>query len=196
MKTILITTLLCVSAAGFAQQYHGDDATKRQQIHDRAIAIYCETNGNMGSATHMRYKTNYSIVHAAYPDAPANAVPAKPSVTYTALQEPPCYKYTNSRGREIMECPGARFSPPQCNNTVTALNEIKANGNTIGSEGSYSGYYPGLHNLYPQAPANAVAAWPTTPYTAVHNPPCYKYINKRGLEVTECPGAYFEPEHR
>lgn len=197
MKTILIILLFGLAAIGaIAQQYEGDEATKRKMIHEKAVAIYCRTNGNMGSTTLMPYKSSYSIVHAAYPDAPANAVPARPSGTYMALQEPPCYKYINTSGREVMECPGARFTPPQCSNTATAMSEIRANGNNVSSERSFSGYYPALQNVYPQAPKNAVAAWPETPYKEAKNPPCYKYVNKRGLEVTECPGAYFEPENK
>lgn len=197
MKAILITSLLGLAAIGaIAQQYEGDEATRRQIIHEKAVAIYCRTNGNMGPGTHMPFKSSYSVVHAAYPDAPANAVPARPEGEYTALQEPPCYKYLNARGREIMECPGARFTRPQCSNTATAMSEIRANGNNVSSERSFSGYYPALHSVYPQAPKSAVAAWPQTPYREVKNPPCYKYVNRKGLEVTECPGAYFEPEHK
>lgn len=196
MKTSLIISLLCFSALSSYAQSNDNEATERKKIHERAVAIYCETNGNMGSDARMNFKSNYSIVHATYPDAPANAVPAKPSTPYVAVQDPPCYKYKNKNGREVMECPGAKFTPSHCENPEIAENVIRENGNINVSKGNtYLGYYPDLHSLYPQAPANAVPAWPTYPYTQLQNPPCYKYINKRGLEVKECPGARFEPEH-
>lgn len=196
MKKTLIVSLLCFTAwSGFAQSVDNNDDADRQQIHNRALSIYCETNGNMPGAT-MHYKTNYSNVHAAYPAAPADAVPAWPRGEYTALQNPPCYMYKDASGAWMETCPGARFTPPTCDNPQSALTEIQTNnGLDVNSENSFTGNYPDLHTVYPQAPANAVPAWPSTPYKAVQNPPCYKYINQMGLEVTECPGAQFEPEH-
>lgn len=192
MKITLIISALCLSAiSSFAQNQ--DEATKRRLVHEKALAIYCRTNGNMGAHTKMHYKTDYSNVHAAYPDAPVNAKPARPSGDYYAVQDPPCYRYKNASGREVTECPGARSGAPKCDAATLTMNENQTN---VRSERSFSGYYPNLHSLYPNAPANAVPAWPTTPYQELQNPPCYKYVNKRGLEVTECPGAYFEPEHR
>ena len=188
--------MLCLSAMGSFAQSLEDEAAQRQAIHEKALEIYCRTNGNMGPEAKMHYKTNYSNVHAAYPEAPANAVPAYPSGPYTALQDPPCYKYTNSNGKVVTECPGARYGSPNCANPQAAMTTIQENGNmTFNSEKSFSGYYPRLHNIYPNAPANAQPAWPSTEYTPLQDPPCYKYINKRGLEVMECPGAQFEPEH-
>jgi len=195
MKTTLIISLLCLSGLGAYAQSTDDEAAQRKQIQEQALTIYCETNGNMPGAT-MHYKTNYSNVHAAYPDAPLSAVPVWPSGNYTALQEPPCYKYKNSEGKWITECPGARFTPPQCTDPEAAMNEIHANGSlNVNVESSFTGNYPDLRSVYPQAPANAVPAWPSSPYTELKNPPCYEYTNKRGLKVTECPGAQFEPEH-
>jgi hypothetical protein len=197
MKTSLIISLLCLSAMGGYAQSVDDEATARQDIHNKALEIYCRTNGNMGPGTIMHYKTNYSNVHAAYPTAPANAVPAWPSGSYTALQEPPCYKYKNSEGKWVTTCPGASFAPPQCQTPEAALNQIEQNGNlNVKAEKSYTGNYPDLHSVYPQAPANAVPAWPSGEYTQLKDPPCYEYTNKRGLKVTECPGAQFEPEHK
>ncbi len=197
MKTTILISLLSITAFGSYAQSQEMDAMKRLLVHEKAKEIYCETNGNMGAKTLMPYKTNYSIVHAAYPDAPANAVPARPSVPYFALQEPPCYKYTDKNGREIMECPGASFTPRRCDMTATAINENQVNGNIdVHGEKSYSGYYHSVQAVYPEAPANAVPAWPTAAYTELKDPPCYKYTNKRGVEVKECPGARFEPEHR
>jgi len=191
MKTTLIISLLSLSAISSYAQSMDEETTERQMIHERAMAIYRETNGNMGPETIMHYKTNYSNVHAAYPDAPANAVPATPSGSYVATEYPPCYKYKNDKGREIKECPGASFT-----NNGTGR-EINADGTIeYRNEKSYTGNYPDLHSVYPQAPANAVPARPSTPYTEMQDPPCYKYTNKRGLEVTECPGAQFAPEHR
>lgn len=50
----------------------------------------------------------------------------------------------------------------------------------------------------PNMPANAVPAWPKSAYTPAGDPscaPCYTYKTKRGLEVMECPFAYFPAEH-
>ena len=193
MKPIIIISLLCLSAAGSYAQSN-DNTTDRQAIKERATAIYERTNGNMGAVTQMHYNSTYSNVHALYPDAPANAVPATPSSPYVALQNPPCYKYKNSRGLEVMECPGARFLPDGNATEATVTNEPSGN-LSVQKEGTYLGYYNNIHSLYPQAPANAVAAYPTGPYTELQNPPCYSYTNKRGLKVMECPGARFEPEH-
>ena len=104
--------MLCLSAMGSYAQSLEDESAQRQAIHEKALEIYCRTNGNMGPEAKMHYKTNYSNVHAAYPDAPKNAVPAYPSGSYTALQDPPCYKYTNSSGKVVTECPGARYGSP------------------------------------------------------------------------------------
>jgi len=200
MKKTLIISLLCFTAIGsYAQSNTNDDnAAERQAIKERADAIYRETNGNMGPGTEMHYKSNYSDVHAAYPDAPANAVPAWPSSSsqYTALQDPPCYKYKDKKGVEVMECPGARFQPEggAANETATTLDQSNG-GFNVTRERSYTGNYPDLHAIYPQAPANAVPATPSGPYTELQDPPCYKYRNARGLEVMECPGAQFAPEH-
>lgn len=180
--------MLCFAATGSYGQTADIEAAKREEIHNRAKAIYRATNGNM-PGTQMHYKTNYSNVHALYPDAPANAVPAYPGGSYVALQTIPCYKYKGGGGREIMACPGAQF-------TDGSYTEITGGDNIeLRTEKSFTGNYPTLHGIYPDAPANAVPAWPSSPYKELKNPPCYKYINKRGLEVTECPGAQFEPEH-
>jgi maleate cis-trans isomerase len=123
---------------------------------------------------------------------PANAKPVYPTTPYVQLQDPPCYTYINKRGLEIMECPGARFLPEhstvqQQTPVVTedALGNIK-----VESRNTYLGY----RKLYPEMPANAVPAYPTSPYVQLQDPPCYKYINKRGIEIMECPGARFLPE--
>ena len=193
MKQTIIISLLSLSAIGSFAQSQEMEATQRMLIHERAKAVFCATNGNMGPATIMHYNTNYSNVHATYPDAPVNAVPAKPSGNYVALQDPPCYKYKNANGREVTECPGASATGKPCELKISGT---QSNGNLQYSrENTYMGYYNNLQAIYPEAPKNAVAAWPTTPYAELQNPPCYKYINKRGLEVTECPGAQFEPEH-
>jgi hypothetical protein len=199
MKRTLIISLLCLSALGSYAQTADDETTDRQQIHERALAIYCKTNGNMGSGTIMRYKTDYSNVHAAFPDAPKDAKPATASGNYVAAN-PPCYRFKNSSGRFVTKCPNTTSA--KCTNGK-ALNEDEISSNQGSLDGSsnfqhksYSGNYPDLHSLYPQAPANAVPAWPASPYTELQNPPCYKYTNKRGLPVTECPGAQFPPEHR
>ena len=197
MKTSLIISVFCFSAWGCYVQLQDNEVAERQQIHDRALAVYCETNGNMGPDAIMHYKTNYSNVHAAYPNAPSNAVPAEPSVPYFALQEPACYTYKDKDGQEMMTCPGASFEPRHCENPEAAMNTLTEENGNIGAQGerSYTGYYPDLHTLYPDAPANAVPTWPSSPYTELKDPPCYMYKNKRGLMVTECPGAQFEPEH-
>ncbi len=193
----MISLLCCYFTAGYAQ-VNDVQSAERQQVRERAQAIYQQTHGNMGASARMNYKSSYSQVHAAYPDAPANAVPAYPSAgDYTALQDPPCYRYKNTRGHEVMECPGARFAPEQSATTESsvAVND-QSNGNwNVNQEKTFLGYYPDVRSLYPQAPANAVPAWPKSAYTELKNPPCYEYKNKRGLTVMECPGAQFEPEH-
>ena len=93
MKTTILISLLCFSAMGsYAQSNPATDekSVELQVTKDSALTIYQKTNGDMGPGTKMRYESNYSTVHAAYPDAPANAVPAKPSGDYVALQDPPC----------------------------------------------------------------------------------------------------------
>ena len=201
MKTTILVSVLCLSAMGsYAQsQDNSDNTAEKQAIKERAISIYEQTNGNMGPGTRMHYKSTYSNIHAAYPDAPANAVPATPSAPYVALQDPPCYKYKTKRGLEVMECPGARFLPDGKTNSIgdNATEEQTAGNISVNRERTYLGYYGSVHALYPEAPKNAVPAWPSasTDYEALQDPPCYKYINKRGLEVMECPGARFAPEH-
>jgi hypothetical protein len=195
MKKLMIISLLSLSALGsYAQSFNDDDAAKRRSVHEKALEVFCKTNGNMGLHTHMVYNTNYSKVHHAYPDAPMNAVPAWPSGNYTALQYPPCYTYKDSRGKSFTVCPGASFGPRQCGTAEAAQNQIEQNNIGAQSESSFTGNYPDLRNIYPEAPVNAVPAWPKSSYKELKNPPCYKYINKRGLEVTECPGAQFDAE--
>src|SRR4051812_27762177 len=105
MKTLLITSLFCLSAWGSYAQSADDQSTERQQIHERALAVYCKTNGNMGANAAMHYKTDYSNVHAAFPDAPKNATPADPSGSHLAATNAPCYRFKNSNGRYVTKCP-------------------------------------------------------------------------------------------
>jgi hypothetical protein len=132
---------------------------------------------------------------SSFAQMPANAVPAYPKTPYVQLQDPPCYKYINKHGLEIMECPGARFLPEHSTarqDTRSRNVTEEANGNLrVESRNTYMGY----QSRYPAMPANAVPAYPTSPYVQLQDPPCYKYVNKRGIEIMECPGARFLPEH-
>jgi hypothetical protein len=207
MKPIIIASLFCLSAVGSYAQSNNTD--ERQAVHQRALKVYERTNGNMH---HSNWKTTNSDIQALYPEAPVNAVPATPSSPYVALQNPPCYKYVSRRGLKVMECPGARFLPEGESTDATARNLNRENTPRVNRENSfdlrenngnldvqrqntYMGYYNNLQSLYPEAPKNAVPAWPSSPHTEIMNPPCYSYTNKRGIKVMECPGARFEPEH-
>ena len=157
MKTAILVSMMCCSLmTGYAQtnnsttsiDQNNDKATERQAIKERAEDIYQRTHGNMGKGTRMPFKTAYSRVHAAFPDAPANAVPAKPSGEYVALQDPPCYKYKNAKSHEVMECPGAQFGPENSPLTEPTVN-VYENGNnlSVNRSRSYTGNYPDLHRL-------------------------------------------------
>ncbi len=81
----------------------------REQNYVHAI----QPNGNIWIESESAYSGNYPAPRPD-PDMPANAVPAKPSVPYVPSLDPPCYKYTDNHGREVMECHVLTF-PPEYN---------------------------------------------------------------------------------
>lgn len=175
MKTALITSLLSIATlCSFAQ-----------------LKQYKYTTND-----HPKLKTGQRI-----PVTPAFKEP------FTVVEEPACYLYKSPRGIEVMDCPGVLFTEAPSlgivvngRNNTTTDRVVTTNNADVRSERTYLGNYPGgsnLHRAIPNVaiPSNATPAYPTTPYIQLTEPPCYTYINSRGLEVMECHGALFPPQH-
>ena len=123
---------------------------------------------------------------------------------YTVVSEPAVYVYKRKDGLVVMECPGILFAPEHGTATVaenssyqTTL-DVTGDNTNVRSENTYMGNYPGStarYIIHTVIPANAVPAYPSTPYTQLQDPPCYQYTTKRGLVVMECHGLRFPPEH-
>ena len=175
MKTALIISLLCVASfSSFAQ-----------------LKQYKYTTND-----HPKLKKGQRI-----PVTPAFSEP------FTVVEEPACYLYKSPRGLEVMDCPGVLFTEaPSLGIVVNGRKNpspdrvVTTNNVDVHSERAYLGHYPGgsaIRRNIPNVniPSNATPAYPTTPYIQLTEPPCYTYINSRGLEIMECHGALFPPEH-
>jgi hypothetical protein len=175
MKTIIIISLLCIASMSSYAQYK------------------YTTND------HPKLKTGEVI-----PLTPAFNEP------YTVTSEPACFMYKRPSGVVVMECPGVVFGPEQ----QVAASLYNQPGNNVTTENidvnnsrAYTGNYPTVNNPVlsnysntytiknARIPANAVPAYPTTPYIQLQNPPCYKYTKRNGLKIMECNGVIFPPEH-
>ncbi len=124
------------------------------------------------------------------------AIPVTPAFDepFTVVTDNPCYAYKR-HGLVVLECPGVWFTPEKKTIQETTVTVVKPNGEIrVQTEGTYMGYYPKLKSD-PDMPANAVPAYPTSPYIPLYDPPCYTYKTKSGLEVMECHGLLFPPEH-
>ena len=68
---------------------------------------------------------------------------------------------------------------------------------SIASIGAYAQSNLGC-KVDPNMPANAVPAWPSSPYVSEQdNPecaPCYTYTSKHGVKIMECPFLQFIPQ--
>ncbi len=117
---------------------------------------------------------------------------------YTVVSDTPCYMYIR-HGLYVLDCPGIYFPPEKTADEDNIAAYVPATGEiTVQGEKTYSGYYPGQTALRrdPDMPANAVPAWPSTPYIPLYDPPCYRYVDKHGLSVMECHGLQFPPEDK
>jgi hypothetical protein len=168
MKTALIISLVCLaSLSGYAQ-----------------LKQYKYTTND-----HPKLKVGQRI--------PLTPVFNQP---FTVVSEPACYLYKRPSGLEVMECPGILFAEaPSLGIVVNGRNNysdrtVTSDNVNIRSERSYLGNYPRRSVIQVTIPANALPAYPSTPYIQLTDPPCYTYVNKNGLEIMECHGALFPPE--
>ncbi len=126
------------------------------------------------------------------------------SEPFTIISEPACYMYKR-HGLVVLECPGVLFtSPASLASTESQAPPFVTTDNITTTERSrsFTGNYPTRTNnvnifLNPaRIPSNAVPAWPSTPYVELSDPPCYRYTNKRGLKIMECPGLRLPPANQ
>ena len=169
------------------------------------ISLICLAS--MNSFAQYKYTTN---------DHPklkiGQVIPLTPAFNepYTVTSEPACFMYKRPSGMEVMECPGIIFAPEQQVDAYLgnpARNSVSPENIDVNNERVYTGNYPSVNNPVvnnysirytvknSKIPANAVPAYPTTPYVQLQDPPCYKYTTRKGLKIMECNGAIFPPEH-
>ena len=128
-------------------------------------------------------------------------IPVTPAFdgAFTVVTDTPCYMYISKHGLYVVDCPGVWFPPEKRTADEGVAVYQPATGDiTVQGEKSYSGYYPGKTALRrdPEMPANAVPAYPTSPYIPLYDPPCYRYIDKKGVSVMECHGLQFLPDKK
>lgn len=126
------------------------------------------------------------------------AIPVAPAfdAPFKVVSDTPCYMYKKN-GVVVVNCPGVWFPPEVNDKSQNRQTRDDINENIdIQTSGSYLGYYPQSRNIDVKVPENATPAYPSGAYTPLTNEaPCYTYKTKKGLEVMECHGLWFPPEH-